>query len=100
MISPFTPPGTKVVCVDDDDSGKYTMGVCDNDTAMPIRKGEVYTVVVITPDDWAKNFYAVMLHEVPLRNDRDTGYDIARFDYIDTQDQINEIEKEDELELI
>lgn len=51
MISPFTPPGTKVVCINADRDFARVPGFAtyDEDCSWPIREGAVYTVLSIQP---------------------------------------------------
>lgn len=50
MLSPFTKPGTKVVCIDAEGSDKYggTYGAFNGEDARAVlRKNEIYTVAEI-----------------------------------------------------
>ena len=84
MISPNTPPGTEVICIDDDpDSYTYpnTYYLGDLDGLM---KGEIYTVKEIIPAMPAyktKSEYEVVVHEIHRIGGR--GFAIERFRYLD-----------------
>ncbi len=79
MISPHTPPGTKVVCVDVSSDGKYMSSFWIGGLG-GLQEGHIYTVKEIYPTQRAISGFAVLLHEI----DRDggQGWAINRFRYL------------------
>lgn len=78
MISPLTKPGTRIVCIDDEDVDKYANRPRDACGLDGIRRGLAYTVREIRPDGIARCGFIVVLHE--LRRPRDWGYALERFE--------------------
>jgi hypothetical protein len=87
MISPHTPAGTKIVCVDASPNGKYTsaiwIGGLDG-----LQQGGIYTVKAIYPTDRAISGFAVLLQEI--ERDRNQGWAIDRFRYLELPSSITE----------
>jgi hypothetical protein len=81
MISPHTPPGTKVVCVDDVLSARLTHGIPKSFDLHGIKKDEVYTVRDIVEDECSTVGFSVRLMEI-YRPD-DVGYSLLRFRLLD-----------------
>jgi hypothetical protein len=84
MISPFTPPGTKIVCIDAAPSHRYIIrgaGPISPDLD-GLRQWEIYTVAEIVEDRQVKAGFGVRLVEIvrPLAYPEDTGcYALERF---------------------
>ena len=82
MISPHTPPGTKIVCIDAEPHPRYAVGpVCDSDMD-GLTENAVYTVDKIIP--WAPNSrgFVVCLGEIIRRPRGDyplSGFALDRF---------------------
>ena len=85
MISPHTPPGTKVVCIDAKPSvGRYASGYKVAHHGMDgLAEGPVYTVREIIPCRYAHAGLVVVLDEIvrPLigGNDWTRGFALNRF---------------------
>lgn len=77
MISPHTPPGTYIVCIDDIANGQYNKSSVKNLDGL--KKGSVYTVKNIEPYDNTLSGFIVVLNEIRRRVKEVDGYDIARF---------------------
>jgi len=76
MISPHTPPGTKIVCIND------TRAIA------PIKKNEVYTVAEIVPVEKSPSKFHVILAEIEIGITWQTmtdakGFSLHRFRYLD-----------------
>jgi hypothetical protein len=90
MISPHTPPGTKIICVDDSLSDKYVAPHALSRPAVGdldgLRNGDVYTVAEIIKDPDAKGGFVVRLEEImrscALQGEPD-GFALHRFRYLD-----------------
>lgn len=78
MISPWTKPGTKVVCIDAVAHTRYMRGVPTR-ALMPLVEGEVYTVLNVHQTDADIGGFTVYLSEIPLRSTFDNGYSLRRF---------------------
>jgi hypothetical protein len=96
MISPHTPPGTKIVCIDDqyhtNYNAPYNVGAGDMDG---LTKGHVYTVQAIERDDYVKDGFAVVLVEIRRKlagRDWGHGFALMRFRYVDLPKILREIE--------
>jgi hypothetical protein len=68
MISPHTPPGTKVVCIQlpRETISRYTKRPRPLDRKMAL--GATYTVVRIVPADWQPTGYVAELQEIGPRS--------------------------------
>lgn len=80
MISPHTPAGTKVVCIDADADGKYMCATWVGGLGS-LQEGGVYTVKAIYPTRRAISGFGVLLHEI--ERDEGHGWAIDRFCYLD-----------------
>jgi hypothetical protein len=96
MISPHTPPGTKVACIDDRYHTSYNaprnVGAGDMDG---LRKGHVYTVQSIERDDYVKDGFAVVLVEIRRKlagRDWGHGFALERFRYVGLPKILREME--------
>lgn len=96
MISPDTPPGTEVVCIDDS-PGAYG--------PTNLRMGDVYTLRSI--EESVDGDFVATLHEVPLQTVYDirfcylqTGYLLCRFRYLEIPNSLNELLTVRELDLV
>lgn len=80
MISPQTPPGTKIICIDADANGKYMsaiwLGGLDG-----LQKGQIYTVRMIYPTKRTVSGFGVLLHEIMRGGNH--GWAIDRFKYLE-----------------
>ena len=80
MISPHTPPGTQIVCVDVSSNGKYLnafwVGGLDG-----LKQGQIYTVKAVYPTHRATSGFAVLLCEIEREGGQ--GWAIDRFRYLD-----------------
>ena len=76
MISPFTKPGTKVVCIDNSDA-LVTFGMSGPFASDVLHVGKVYTILEwLEAPNGALNIF---LLEVPHRGSGDFGFNRARF---------------------
>jgi hypothetical protein len=96
MISPDTPPGTEIVCIDDSDGAYGPSRLC---------KGSVYTLKSI--EQTLDHDFVAVLHEVPPGVAYDmafgklnTGYLLCRFRYLEIPRSLSSLltEKVRELE--
>lgn len=82
MISPHTPPGTLVVCVDDKVKAFlvpiFAGPRCEKLDGL--KRGRIYTVRKIIPDSIERGSFMVMLVEIDRCNVVTPGYDLRRFD--------------------
>lgn len=86
MISPHTPPGTRVVCIDADATHQKYASPGFNVRTGPgsldgLREGEVYTVAEIRPSEVSRIGLCVVLTEIkrPGAPSRGGGYALERF---------------------
>jgi len=84
MISPHTPPGTEIVCID---SSAGPLGSCD------LTDGAIYTVARIVPALCDR--HVVLLAELPLTQIYEppwglvtVGFELKRFRYLDIPDSL------------
>jgi hypothetical protein len=76
VISPHTPPGTKIVCIN------------DKRAIAPIKKNAVYTVAQIVPVEKSPSKFHVILVEIEIGITWQTmtdakGFSLHRFRYLD-----------------
>jgi hypothetical protein len=76
MISPHTPPGTKIVCIN------------DKRAIAPIKKNAVYTVAEIVPVQKSPSQFHVVLVEIQIDQVWQVmtdarGFSLHRFRYLD-----------------
>jgi hypothetical protein len=90
MISPDTPPGTEVVCVDAG-PGRYGDG--------GLKRGAIYTVERIAPA--IDGGHVVVLSEIPLWETYSPpwglvgiGFELRRFRYLDIPDALMQLLEE------
>jgi hypothetical protein len=81
MISPHTPPGTKIVCVN------------DKRAIAPIKKNSVYTVAKIVPVEKSPSKFHVVLVEIEIDEVWQAmtdarGFSLHRFRYLDLPSSI------------
>ena len=82
MLSPHTPPGTRVVCIDDVKDGRYATRTVHNFDLNGLRLGEVYTVSAIAPNDGTTSGFIAVLVEI-VRPGRTKGFALERFRRVD-----------------
>jgi hypothetical protein len=80
MISPHTPAGTKVVCIDASANGKYMRAIWIGGLG-GLQEQAVYTVKAIYPTRRAISGFGVLLHEI--ERDGGQGWAIDRFRYVE-----------------
>ena len=84
-ISPMTPPGTEIVCINDtlDDFVVLPAMIYGGDLD-GLTKGKIYTVRDIVPINscYYNSDFEVVLNEI-IRNPPDEGFAIERFRYLD-----------------
>jgi hypothetical protein len=80
MISPHTPAGTKVVCIDASADGKYMSATWVGGLG-GLQEAGVYTVKAIYPTDRAISGFGVLLHEIERYGGQ--GWAIDRFRYLE-----------------
>jgi len=84
MISPHTPPGTKIVCVN------------DKRAIAPIKKDAVYTVAEIVPVEKSPSKFHVILVEIDIDQMWQVmtdarGFSLHRFRYLDLPKSISSL---------
>jgi hypothetical protein len=84
MISPHTPPGTKIVCVN------------DKRAIAPIKKNSVYTVAEIVPVEKSPSKFHVVLVEIEIDEVWQAmtdarGFSLHRFRYLDLPRSITDL---------
>ncbi len=84
MISPHTPPGTKIVCIN------------DKRAIAPIKKNAVYTVAEIVPVEKSPSKFHVILVEIDIDITWQTmtdakGFSLHRFRYLDLPRSITDL---------
>ena len=77
MISPNTPVGTRIVCIDDVPDGKYNCIKLSGDLD-GLTAGTVYTVLCVRPERTSVCGFNVILKEI-TRSDK-SGYSLHRFE--------------------
>lgn len=96
MISAHTPPGTRVVCIDDDQFACCVPGWNYVGTLDGLKKDVVYTIAEIVPAASLKSGFAAVLHEIVRPRvylGFNRGFDIARFRYADLPSCLTELLK-------
>ncbi len=84
MISPHTPPGTKIVCIN------------DQRAIAPIKKNAVYTVAEIVPVEKSPSKFHVVLVEIEIDATWQVmtdarGFSLHRFRYLDLPSCLTDI---------
>ncbi len=82
MISPRTPPGTKIICIDADLHRRFNVhGFFFTSSMDGLTKGAVYTVRDVQPDETCVDKFEVRLLEIerPCHG----GYALSRFRYLE-----------------
>ena len=93
-ISPNTPPGTEVICINDDPDAFINPNFFYLGDLNGLKEGEIYTVFKIYPTkpaDWIKSEYEVIVYEINRPFGR--GFAIERFRYLDIA-KLDELLKE------
>lgn len=78
MISPHTPPGTKIVCTDAEPHKRYVLEHNVGTNMHGLTKDAVYTVREIMPYSLTVSGFIVCLDEI-VRGFYLEGYDLKRF---------------------
>lgn len=82
MISRYTAPGTKIVCINDKLKEFSIPGLEYDNNLDGLTLDQVYTVSEIIKDEYTKSGFSVILQEIDRPDctyPEDYGYDIARF---------------------
>ena len=82
MLSPHTPPGTRVVCIDDESLGRYNVRRSAYGLD-GLTKGETYTVKRIEAFHLTTSGFLVVLAEVTRPRGRIAGFALERFRRVD-----------------
>jgi hypothetical protein len=88
MISPFTKPGTKVVCIDASLTNAYNTRPCKLELD-GLQLGATYTVDEIRPHALNKDGLIVVLQEIIRRNT--PGYSLRRFRYAELPKSLTDL---------
>jgi hypothetical protein len=82
MISPHTPPGTKIICIDADLHRRFNIhGFFFTSSMDGLTKGAIYTVRDILPDETCIDKFEVRL--VEIERPGNDGYALSRFRYLE-----------------
>ncbi|WP_020176241.1 hypothetical protein [Methyloferula stellata] len=82
MISPHTPPGTKIVCIDADLHRRFNIhGFFYTSSMDGLTKDAVYTVRDVLPDETCIDQFEVRL--VEIERPCNGGYALSRFRYLE-----------------
>ncbi len=82
MISPHTPPGTKIVCVDADLHRRFNIhGFFYTSSMDGLAKNAIYTVRDVVPDETCIDKFEVRL--VEIERPCNGGYALSRFRYLE-----------------
>lgn len=91
MISPHTPPGTRIVCVDDVARAKYnTSGIIYGGGLDGLKSGETYTVHSVVEDPATTIGFNVVVAEIS-RKGRRKGFTLERFRYAELPKCLTEL---------
>jgi hypothetical protein len=95
MISPHTPPGTRIICIDADDNGQYETDDTDyRGVGLDgLRLGDVYTVHLVDEDPGSTSGFCVILCEI-IRQPKQLrfGFALERFRRLDLPKCLRDIE--------
>ncbi|WP_395665353.1 hypothetical protein [Methylocella sp.] len=89
MISPFTHPGTKIVCVDVSSNFQHVSTHASSGRLDGLTKDEVYTVLEIRPDGNIKSGYEVLVREIARPSG--AGFALERFRLLDLPEAITRL---------
>jgi hypothetical protein len=94
MISPMTPPGTEVICINDDPDAFINPKYFYIGDLNGLKEGEIYTIFKIYPTqpcNWIMSEYEVIVYEIDRPFGR--GFAIERFRYLELA-KLDELLKE------
>jgi hypothetical protein len=97
MISPYTPPGTKLICIDANSHGLYDVYMNPTKGLDGLSLGHVYSVGQVTVDDGSISGYTVVLDEIERSGPR-PGFALQRFRPFDLPKCLRDIEADKPIE--
>jgi hypothetical protein len=91
MISPHTPPGTRLICIDANSHDLYRLHMAPARGLDGLRLGRVYTVGKVAIDDDSISGFTVVLQEIHRSGPR-PGFALQRFRRLDLPKCLRDIE--------